>query len=254
MATVHLMQPSPAAAIRARLTDRAGAWLDLDAATAEVQDRLRAADPEAPPRMERVIDEVASAALVVAARVDGARGRAALERLFGIWQSDVHRWCRLLGGPGVCVEDAAHDTLLAVLTHLRQLSDPRRFRGWLWGVTWRTVRGHRRRAWLRRWAPGPWREEADPRPDPSQGFEASERSARVLAVLDTLPVEQRQLLWLAYAEGLTRAELSELLDLAPGTLNRRLTAARVAFERAAAAAGLDPSWSSPPSGSVRGAP
>lgn len=234
MAQILLLDP-PARLrdrVRAQLAEMAGPWLNLDAATEQVLGRLSLADA---PKEAQITREVATVALVGAAR-DG--DRAALERLLDLWQSDVFRWCRLLGGPKVCVDDAAHDTLLVVVTQHKTLSAPDRFRAWLWGITWRTVRGHRRRAWLRRWVPGASLESPDPGPDPLLRCERAETSARVLAVLDALPLAQRELLWLAYAEGFSRAELAATLGLAPGTLNRRLTAARLAFEQAARGHGL----------------
>lgn len=239
MPELRLVPAEPArVALRAELARLAGPWLDLERATEAAMARLDGPEGADEARVRRVAREQATAALVEAARVEGAGGRAALERLLDLWQADVHRWCRLLGGPALTVEDAAHDTLLAVLTGLGGLADPRRFRAWLWGLTWRTVRGHRRRAWLRRWLPGVRMENTASSTDTQLEYELAERSAATLAVLDALPLDQRELLWLAYAEGLTRAELAEQLGLAPGTLNRRLTRARRAFEAAALARGL----------------
>lgn len=239
MATLHLIHSAATDdALSARLSELAGPWIELPLAAEEAAARL-SERAHSERQIALITREVATEALIRAIRAEPqARGCAALDRLLDLWQPDVHRWCRLLGGPTLPVEDLAHDALLAMLTQLHRLEDPRRFQGWLWGITWRTVRGHRRRAWLRRWVPGVVRDPPDPRGDASERYDRAHRSAVVLAVLDALPVDQRELLWLAYAEGLTRAELGRTLGIGPGTLSRRLTRARAAFEAAAGRLGL----------------
>ncbi len=232
--------------LEARATLRAvERWLEPERGLRELCARADALAGEASsesggpsPALElRVARDLASEALVDAA----LRGDPqALERLIELWRRDVLRWCRLLCRPGVYPEDAAADVGEVVLTDLRRISDPRRFRAWLWSVTWRTVRGHHRRAFLRRWIPGLMPERPDPRGDVGQGYERQERAERVRAVLSSLSAEHQELLWLCYAEGLTRAELADHLQMPAGTLNRKLSRARAAFELAATTAGLAP--------------
>lgn len=233
-----------AEALRAALAADGGPWIDVEKSLLQALDRVATLrdEGEAPPAalVRRVARDVASAALVMAARPGAAPGDAAArDRLIALWQDDVSRWCQVLGGPGVSAEDAAHDALLVACTRLGKLVDPLAFRAWLWAVTWRTVRRHRRRAWLRRWVPGGPPERPDPRGDAGERYERAERAARVMQALDRLPPDQRELLWLAYAEGMTRAELCRQLELGPGVLSRRLTRARAAFEAVARELGLE---------------
>ncbi|MFT7521763.1 MAG: RNA polymerase sigma factor (sigma-70 family) [Kiritimatiellia bacterium] len=163
--------------------------------------------------------------------------RHSADALVRMWASDVLRWCRMLCDGRVHPDDACQDVLLILSQTTPEYDEPHRLRGWLWGVTWRTVRAHQRKAWVRRWLPGNASEGdlTHRAPAPSH---TTELNMAVKRVLDALPTDQRRLLWLAYAEGATRPELCEHLGLSAGTLNRRLTAARRAFAKEADRLGL----------------
>ena len=229
---------------RAALAQAGGPWINATALAPEVLARAAESDAGRPGRalIRRIAQDVATEALLIAARARPAARDAdgPMDRLLDLWQAPVLRWCRLLCRPGVSPEDAAADALMALVTDAHRLEDPRRFRAWLWAITWRTVRGYHRRAFLRRWVPGLVPDRPDPRGDAGLHLELAERDAAVREVLGGLDAEHTELLWLAYAEGLSRAELAVHLGLAPGTLNRRLTHARAAFERPARARGLGP--------------
>lgn len=149
------------------------------------------------------------------------------------WSADVLRWCRRLCDGRASAEDAAQDVLMVLVQQDPGIRDHARLRRWLWGVTWRTVRAHRKRAWARKrvWGEADWMERIPGAPPPT------ERERSVAQVLDRLEPAHQTLLWLAYAEGVTRPELCDRLGLSEGTLNRHLTAARSAF-LAAFVAGL----------------
>ncbi len=66
---------------------------------------------------------------------------------------------------------------------------------------------------------------------------ANERQALVLASLKTLPPVQRQVIALAFYEGLTHAEISERLNVPLGTIKTRI---RLAMEKLRD--GLQPLW------------
>lgn len=245
---MHLVETSsPSALHEARAVLRAVAppWMDLEEGAATVLERARAAAEGERPGgtlLRRIARDHASEAWIRAAV---AGDRDALERLLDLWQDSVLRWTRLLCRPGVHPEDAASDALMVVVTDLGKLGDPARFRAWLWSITWRTVRAYHRRAFLRRWVPGLAPEQDDPRAGPERRYELSERSALVRGVLSGLKGEHQELLWLCYAEGLSRAELAAQLGMPVGTLNRKLTQARAAFEAAAREAGLAPEGPTP---------
>jgi len=59
-------------------------------------------------------------------------------------------------------------------------------------------------------------------PDPSQTAEGAERRAHVLAALDELPDEQREVLELGYFQGLTQTEIAEATGQPLGTVKTRM--------------------------------
>ncbi len=63
---------------------------------------------------------------------------------------------------------------------------------------------------------------ADPREQPDAIVALRERAGGVRAALSTLPVEQREVLELAYFVGLTRTEIGNLLGLPVGTVKGRV--------------------------------
>ncbi len=64
--------------------------------------------------------------------------------------------------------------------------------------------------------------------DPLSNLDASERASRVVAALQQLPAEQREVLELAYFEGLSQTEIAERLSLPLGTVKTR---ARLALRK-----------------------
>jgi RNA polymerase sigma-70 factor (ECF subfamily) len=64
--------------------------------------------------------------------------------------------------------------------------------------------------------------------DPLSDLDASERAARVAAALTELPAEQREVLELAYFEGLSQTEIADRLTLPLGTVKTR---ARLALRK-----------------------
>lgn len=58
--------------------------------------------------------------------------------------------------------------------------------------------------------------------DPLAALDANERASRVVAALDTVPDEQREVLELAYFEGLSQTEIAERLVLPLGTVKTRV--------------------------------
>ena len=167
--------------------------------------------------------EAPTADQLAAVRLGEDAARVALVRA---WGPVVLRWCARLGGPGIDLEDTAHDVFLAVLAKLDGLRAAEAFPTWLFQVTRREVNRHRRRAWFRRWVPGAPADGVDPGADHA----GADLVRKVQAALEALPAELREVLVLCDLEERSDPEAAALLDLPVGTLKSRLRRARAAFE------------------------
>jgi RNA polymerase sigma factor (sigma-70 family) len=231
--------PADPADVRRRLVAAGATGAESEALEARYQERLTAYDPA--DIDSKLRDRVALDVISERLAVLGAEGdRAAAERLVDIWQHHVLRWCKFHATGHDVPEDAAHDVLVTVLTQVDRVRDPARFRAWLWGVTWRTLRARGRKPWFKWWVLGPVDEKPDPVDNAETAVGRSKQADLVTEVLQGMRAEHRELLWLHYAEGMSRREMTEVLSMPEGTLNRKLTAARRAFELRARRVGLAP--------------
>ncbi len=148
-------------------------------------------------------------------------------------------WCMRLGGPKVDAEDAAHDALMIVWTRIGTLRTPARYTAWLYGIVRRVLAAHRRRAWVKRWAPGVEADDVDRTPTPAASAQQSELTRGVHAAIQKLPVKQREVLILCELEERSDVEVSEMLGVPLGTVKSRLRLARARFAQAASRMKLD---------------
>lgn len=165
-------------------------------------------------------------------------GSAERERLLKVWLPVVVRWCAHLGGPGVDGEDAAHDVMIVALRRLDRLYDEAHTAAWLFGITRRVLAQHRRRAWVRRWVPGLSIDAPDKARGPAALMSVGETARDVQAILDKLPLAERQVLVLCLVEDRSDREVSEMLGIPHGTVKSRMRRARARFLELAAEAGL----------------
>ncbi|MEQ1508729.1 MAG: sigma-70 family RNA polymerase sigma factor, partial [Myxococcota bacterium] len=161
-----------------------------------------------------------------------AAGDRALDALAKAWLPHVYAWCHRLGGPGIDAEDAAHETLIAMCRNVSRVHGTEAFPSWLFGICRRVVANHRRRAWFRRWMPGPMVEKASPDWGPDRTAEANEAAVVVWKALDALPAAQREVLVLCELEERAGSEAADLLGVPIGTVKSRLRTAREAFRKA----------------------
>ncbi|MEZ4315929.1 MAG: sigma-70 family RNA polymerase sigma factor [Myxococcota bacterium] len=169
----------------------------------------------------------------------------AIDALAKAWLPTVYAWCHRLGGPGVDAEGAAHDVLMVMVRRLHTVQSPEQFPSWLFGTCRRVIANHRRKAWLRRWVPGPIRERAHPDPGPERSVQARQAADLVWAALEALPVDQREVLVLCELEERSGSEAAELLGIPLGTVKSRLRAAKQAFRSAVEASGGAPTADAP---------
>jgi len=126
-------------------------------------------------------------------------------------------------------EDAVQETFLRVLRHRDTLEEVRDHRVWLIRIVWNIVLDRKRRAKTR-----PETDDISElaRVLPATGLSAEDRAAalqhhaRVLAVVDELPVKERQVLVLSAFEELSSVEIAAVLNITESSVRSRLFRAR----------------------------
>jgi RNA polymerase sigma-70 factor (ECF subfamily) len=113
-------------------------------------------------------------------------------------------------------EDLVQETLLLAFRDLKQLRDPDRFRPWLSRVALNVCRMH-----LRRLAATP-QELAGAQSEHTRGHAEDDSPFGVDQALAQLDVPNRRVLSLFYGEGLSHAEVGELLGLSAAAVKSRL--------------------------------
>jgi RNA polymerase sigma-70 factor (ECF subfamily) len=149
-------------------------------------------------------------------------------------------WClaRRLGARESSIDDVVQDVFVIVHRRLGDYNCERApLRSWIYGITVRVVRDHRR-SFRRKDAKcislsdGTDSPLADSAPAPSELVERREAWKLVCALLDELDEGKRELLVLSELEGMTVPEIAGILGLNVQTIYSRLRVARRAFDEA----------------------
>jgi RNA polymerase sigma-70 factor (ECF subfamily) len=148
------------------------------------------------------------------------------------------RYLRRLTGSAAVAEDLLQDTYLRLLSQVRVPDDEDHRRNYLFTIATNLARDHFRREKRYRVAFDSDQicaaeSTAHPAQDPRQ-------PADVWAVLERVTARDRELLLLAYVEGLTHAEISQITGLMRASLKPLLFRARRRFAAALSDAGLTP--------------
>lgn len=161
-----------------------------------------------------------------------------LSELVRTWSARVLAFCLVRCRNRHLAEDLAQEALLRALRNLGTLEDPDRFGPW--------VRGIALRAYL------DWRKARQTSQVPFSMLTSEDAVDELLACeadlsvdrnddlnwlmreVATLDEDQRETLMLYYSHKMTYAELAELLDVSPATVNLRLTKARAILRSRAA--------------------
>lgn len=168
---------------------------------------------------------------------------AALEREAPLAFADVYdqafpwvwRAARRLGVDHASLDDVVQDVFVVVHRKLTTFEGRSSLRSWIYGITLRVVRDRRRSA--RRKPEQALEDEtaiADVRGDPQRDALRREALHTLLAILDKLPEEQREVFVLAELEELTVPEIADAIAANVNTVYSRLRAARKTFEAEAA--------------------
>lgn len=162
---------------------------------------------------------------VTTALADLARlgDRAAFTRLYTAWHPRLLRYALRRCGDMELARDAMQDAGLTMARNIHRLKDPASFSPWAYTIVRRRV------ADLIRGRP-PQSDELDPEFAESTSAFSIEERLSLQQVLSKLAGDDRLLLMLFYADGLTGAELSAALGIPAGTVKSRLHRIRETFK------------------------
>jgi RNA polymerase sigma-70 factor (ECF subfamily) len=155
------------------------------------------------------------------------RDRAAFEVLYRRYLDGIYTYAFYQLADHHDAEDATERTFLAALAALPSFRDEgASFRAWLFRIAHNTVANARRSRFRRRAQSLPdGFERPAPDADPARLVARADELREVLDALGELPDERRQVVILRFVDGLSAAEIGEVLGRSPG-------AARVLLHRA----------------------
>ena len=136
---------------------------------------------------------------------------------------------RILGNAAEA-EDVAQEAFMRVWTHAPRWQPLAQFRTWLTRVVINLCLDRKRRApWVELETAG---EIADPARDAGEKAEDDERERMLAAAIEKLPVRQRSAIVLTYGDGMTNAQVAEILDTSVSAVETLLVRAKQNLRRA----------------------
>ncbi|MCD8355487.1 MAG: RNA polymerase sigma factor [Clostridia bacterium] len=143
----------------------------------------------------------------------------ALDELIRMYYPDILRYCLWHAPDRQSAEDATHETFLKAIRHLDSYVHRGYFRAFLYRIAANTCVDMRRNKWS----------SAASLPDDlvleECGYRKAEADADFQRMVGRLPVEQRELVLLRFAQQLTLREIAEVTGLPLRTVQSRLRAA-----------------------------
>jgi RNA polymerase sigma-70 factor (ECF subfamily) len=160
------------------------------------------------------------------------RAAFSFETVYRTWFSDVARWVRARGANDADVEDLTQEVFIIVRRKLAQF-DGRNLPGFLYRITERTVRDHRRSTWIRSLfrSPSPLPEIASTGVDGVQEIQQKERRRALDTLLAKMTEKRRTTFVLFEIEGYSGEEIAQIQSLPLDTVWTRLHHARKDFMR-----------------------
>jgi len=136
---------------------------------------------------------------------------------------------RILGNAAEA-EDVTQEALMRVWTHAPRWQPLAQFRTWLTRIVINLCLDRKRRVpWVDLEAAG---EIVDPTPGVGEKVETNERERMVAAAIDKLPARQRQAIMLTYGEGMSNAQVAEILDTSVSAVETLLIRGKQNLRRA----------------------
>jgi RNA polymerase sigma-70 factor, ECF subfamily len=136
---------------------------------------------------------------------------------------------RILGNAAEA-EDVAQEAFLRVWTHAPRWQPLAQFRTWLTRVVVNLCLDRKRRApWVELEAAG---DIVDPAPSAGEKAESDERERMLATAVEKLPARQRSAIVLTYGEGMSNAQVAEVLDTSVSAVETLLVRAKQNLRRA----------------------
>ena len=136
---------------------------------------------------------------------------------------------RILGNAAEA-EDVAQEAFLRVWTHAPRWQPLAQFRTWLTRVVVNLCLDRKRRApWVELEAAG---DIVDPAPSAGEKAESDERERMLATAVEKLPARQRSAIVLTYGEGMSNAQVAEVLDTSVSAVETLLVRAKRNLRRA----------------------
>jgi RNA polymerase sigma-70 factor (ECF subfamily) len=136
---------------------------------------------------------------------------------------------RILGNAAEA-EDVAQEAFMRVWTHAPRWKPLAQFRTWLTRVVINLCLDRKRRApWVELETAG---DIVDPTPDAGEKAEDAERERMLAVAIEKLPVRQRSAIVLTYGDGMSNAQVAEILDTSISAVETLLVRAKQNLRRA----------------------
>ncbi|MGA9083538.1 MAG: RNA polymerase sigma factor [Pseudolabrys sp.] len=133
-------------------------------------------------------------------------------------------------GSAAEAEDVAQEAFLRVWTHAPRWQPLAQFRTWLTRVVVNLCLDRKRRApWVELEAAG---DIVDPAPSAGEKAESHERERMLATAVEKLPARQRSAIVLTYGEGMSNAQVAEVLDTSVSAVETLLVRAKQNLRRA----------------------
>jgi len=167
------------------------------------------------------------------------RDRAAFATLFDHYTPRLKSYLMRRGASSDLAEELAQDALLTLWTKADQFRPDRSSVGtWLFRIARNRFIDLMRRGSVGLVTIDMARGITDGAEHPDEGIDEGRRKLQVQAVLEELPDEQREVLKLAFYDGMSQAEIAEHTGLPLGTVKSRTRLAFARLRRMAAGSGV----------------
>lgn len=135
---------------------------------------------------------------------------------------------RLAGGDRMLAEDLVQEAFLHAFRGLSSYCYPRPFKPWLYAIALNCYRDRYKRNDFRQTVetiddPKVEFEPTDPAPSLEEQLEKQADLEKLFIALNQLPLPQREALLLRYSQGLSLAEIAEILEIPLGTVKSRIS-------------------------------